>query len=212
MSRLPPDAKIYVAGHDSPLGRRLCRKLAEAGHLVVTRAPHELNLRSQVDVNLFFEQELPDYVFLAGSHTPELVDHVMHPAEFLYGRLLSLSNVIHASYVYEVRKLLNAILELAPPPSEPEDGPSTESLIEMVTVGLCDRYRKQYSCDFITARFVHDEALVGAAAERHWVSPDPAGERLYASDPADACLFLMDHVSATGAIAVRTGAGNLLVP
>ena len=108
--RLPLDAKIYVAGHGSPLGRMLCRKLDAGGYRnVVTREVHELNLRNQLDVNLFFEQELPDYVFLVNDHTSGQVAQMLNPAEFLYGQLLGLSNVIHASYVYEVRKLLNII-------------------------------------------------------------------------------------------------------
>lgn len=251
--RLPLDARIYVAGHDSSLGHMLCNKLQVAGYRqVITRSSHELNLRNQLDVNLFFEQELPDYVFLINDHTAGQVDEVIHPAEFLYGRLLGLSNVIHASYVYEVRKLLNVILtaELgtagaesqsgAALDSDSEDRPSTEALIQMVTLGLCDRYRQQYSCDFITAR-LHladpevpvDRALGSWAAQSLSVAPQveagsglssglstssslrtggEASDQLYSLDPTDACLFLMEHFSSTGAISVRSGSRSFVVP
>ncbi|GHF36016.1 GDP-L-fucose synthase [Deinococcus metalli] len=221
--RLPLDARIYVAGHDSPLGRMLCRKLRASGYdNVITREAHELNLRNQLDVNLFFEQELPDYVFLVNDHTSGQVAQVVNPAEFLYGRMLGLSNVIHASYVYEVRKLLNIIFTLdgasglpTAHASDPAEDPSTETLIELLTLGMCDRYRRQYDCDFISARFhldVLDETLPGrqipAVLPGNWASSD----QLYALDPTDACLFLMEHFSSAGAISVRSGAGSFASP
>lgn len=243
--RLPLDAKIYVAGHDSPLGHMLCRKLQVTGHRqVITRSSHELNLRNQLDVNLFFEQELPDYVFLVNDHTTGLMDHVMHPAEFLYGRLIGLSNVIHASYVYEVHKLLNVILTFengalaggrgsAATLGEADEDPSTESLLQMVTLGLCDRYRKQYSCDFVTALFQLSGQAQSDQTQPGWQLPaftltpspgltpgvsgtlhcaDSVSDGLYALDPADACLFLMEHFSSGGPISVRSGIGSFLVP
>ncbi|WP_309570685.1 NAD-dependent epimerase/dehydratase family protein, partial [Deinococcus sp.] len=184
--RLPLDARIYVAGHDSPLGRMLCRKLHLSGYRnVITREAHELNLRNQLDVNLFFEQELPDYVFLVNDHTSGQIAQVMNPAEFLYARSLGLSNVIHASYVYEVSKLLNIIFTVdhdavtLPAPGSalnPAEEPSTEALIEMLTLGLCDRYRRQYDCDFISARFhlnLSDDASSGLAGVG-WPGSDAA--------------------------------------
>lgn len=224
--RLPLDARIYVAGHDSPLGRMLCRKLHSCGHqYVITREAHELDLRSQLDVNLFFEQELPDYVFLVNDYTSGQVEQVLNPAEYLYGRLLGLSNVIHASYVYEVRKLLNIILTTQVSPGSLEDlhrlgerveEPSAEALLQLVTLGLCDRYRHQYSCDFISARFhlgLQDGGEERVSATLSLSSQQSAGSvtleavnaQLYSLDPTDACLFLMEHFSSAGAISVRTG-------
>lgn len=235
--RLPLDARIYVAGHDSPLGRMLCRKLHLGGYRnVIIREAHELNLRNQLDVNLFFEQELPDYVFLVNDHTSGQIAQVMNPAEYLYSRLLGLSNVIHASYVYEVNKLLNIIFTvdqdaaplqgLTTTPGQSEE-PTTEELIEQLTLGLCDRYRRQYDCDFISARFhldLLDDAAPGrvgtARADSELSRPHPAGmlgnwasgDQLYSLDPTDACLFLMEHFSSAGAISVRSGSSSFASP
>lgn len=224
--RLPLDAKIYVAGHSSPLGRMLCRKLEAGGYRnVVTREVHELNLRNQLDVNLFFEQELPDYVFLVNDHTSGQIAQMLNPAEFLYGQLLGLSNVIHASYVYEVRKLLNIIftvdgvagttgvLGVTGQPADPAEDPSTETLIELLTLGLCDRYRRQYDCDFISALFhldLHDDTpgTLPISLAGSWAS----GDQLYSLDPTDACLFLMEHFSSAGAISVRSGTASFAAP
>lgn len=237
--RLPFDARIYVAGHDSPLGRMLCRKLQSRGYQhVVTREAQEVNLCNQLDVNLFFEQELPDYVFVVNDQTKEQVEQLLNPAEYLYSRLLGLSNIIHASYVYEVRKLLNitftaenaaAVGALS---SEAAEEPSAEELVQLVTLGLCDRYRRQYTCDFISAHFHFALPEVGApsterpsrlAATLSLPGQDMAApgvieavnDQFYSLDPTDACLFLMEHFSAAGAISVRTGQadqGNFAAP
>ena len=237
--RLPVEARIYVAGHDSPLGHMLCRKLQMGGYRhIITRSPQELNLRNQLDVNLFFEHELPDYVFVVNDHSGQ-VDEVIHPAEYLYGRLTGLSNIIHASYVYEVSKLLNIVfsadqldMALSAHLGEERDGPSSEDLIQSVTLGLCDRYRQQYHCDFITARFHLNTsadrlmALQGASAAQGLLL-DTAGmanpaslsagaglpsDQFYSPDPTDACLFLMEHFSSTGIISVRSEAFRFVVP
>lgn len=224
-----------MAGHDSPLGRMLCRKLRASGHQhVITRETHEMNLCNQLDVNLFFEQELPDYVFLVNDQTTGQVEQVLNPAEYLYSRLLGLSNIIHASYVYEVRKLLNIIFTAGNAPDmasavragEPAEDSSAEELLQLVTLGLCDRYRRQYSCDFISARFhfgLSDDGAAQAGRVSATVSlpgQERAGtgsieavnDQLYSLDPTDACLFLMEHFSSTGAISVRSGSRSFVVP
>ncbi|WP_165795418.1 NAD-dependent epimerase/dehydratase family protein [Deinococcus koreensis] len=239
--RLPLDAKIYVAGHDCPLGQMLCRKLHTSGYQqVITRTGQELNLRSQLDVNLFFEQELPDYVFVVTEETAEQVDQLTHPAEHLYSRLLGLSNVIHASYVYEVRKLLNIACFSGDQGADGAWNLTAESLssgeslpagalLQLVALGLCDRYRQQYSCDFISAQFFLESGDVAVAREP--AAPGimiqstdsssgggvyrafaESGDQLYSLNPTDACLFLMEHFSSAGAISIRSRADEYASP
>ncbi len=244
---IPVDAKIYVAGHDSLIGAVVCRKLEELGYWnVITRSAEDLDLRDQGAVQSFFEQELPDYVFLATLAGEHVLDGLLRPAESLYSKVMSAFNVIHASYLYEVRKLLSIIdcqFNLEALRYEADDfaiqayqkeGQDSDHLTRSMVTGLCDRYRRQYSCDFISVVFHVDAAsgddsailasLPGSAplglpvgqmsVGQMSVSGPPAlqdsaslwqRDQLYAEDPAHACLFLMENFSATGPITVRTG-------
>lgn len=245
---IPVDAKIYVAGHDSLIGAVVCRKLEELGYWnIITRSAEDLDLRSQEAVQSFFEQELPDYVFLATLAGEHVLDGLLRPAESLYGKVMGAFNVIHASYLYEVRKLLSIIdcqFNLEALRYEADDfsiqayqkeGQDSDHLTRSMVTGLCDRYRRQYSCDFISVVFHVDAAPIDEilastslpgreplgqtpvgqmAAGQMSVSGPPAlqdsaalwqRDQLYAEDPAHACLFLMENFSATGPITVRTG-------
>jgi len=239
---IPVDAKIYVAGHDSLIGAVVCRKLEELGYWnVLTRTAEDLDLRCQGAVQAFFESELPDYVFLATLTGEHVLDGLLRPAESLYGKVMIASNIIHASYLYEVRKLLSIIdcqFDLQTLQYEADEfairayqqeGRDSDQLMRSLVTGLCDRYRKQYSCDFISVVFhmdgLQDEqegaALMsltgGAPGTASFGQMSVGGPRslqesaavwqrnqLYAEDPAHACLFLMENFSATGPITVRT--------
>ncbi|OLV20311.1 NAD-dependent epimerase/dehydratase family protein [Deinococcus marmoris] len=165
------NAKIYVAGHDSLIGAVVCRKLEELGYWnIITRSAEDLDLRDQVAVQSFFEQELPDYVFLATLAGEHVLDGLLRPAESLYGKVMGAFNVIHASYLYEVRKLLSIIdcqFNLEALRYEADDfaiqayqkeGQDSDHLTRSMVTGLCDRYRRQYSCDFISVVFHVDAA------------------------------------------------------
>lgn len=231
-----PDSKIYVAGHDTVLGSALCRKLAQMGYRnVVTKSRDELDLRNQAEVFSFFEEELPDYVFLANMELADQ-DHTSLPAELLYANLTSSINVIHAAYLFEVKKLLNISgvvheyewrsLEIDEPQDHREEGQRAAALAKVTATSLCAQYRRQYGCDFISVLF-DQQAQEGWWAEqvRHnsrfgRVGQDVDAERqfmtkvvftsaqrqefLYVDDPVDACLFLMEHFSATGPVSVTS--------
>jgi GDP-L-fucose synthase len=221
------DDKIYVVGHDSLIGAVLCRKLQALGYWnVLTRSHDELDLRNQLAVQCFFEQELPDYVFLATITGEQVADNLLRPAETLYARLMTLSNVIHAAYLYDVRKLLSVIdfhfgfevlryeLDDGSVNRHREDSVESNNLMKLVVSSLCDRYREQYNCDFISVMFHLDPVSGDADDLGATLTPTAILDRqdnvnhqslLYAPDPADACLFLMKNFSATGPIAVRTG-------
>ena len=97
--------KIYVAGHRGMVGSAIVRKLESEGfHNIVTRTSSELDLKTQGDVEGFFIKEKPDYVFLAAAKVGGIVANNTYRAEFLYDNLMIQNNVIHYSYVNNVRK------------------------------------------------------------------------------------------------------------
>lgn len=157
-------SKIYVAGHRGMVGSAIVRKLNDEGFLnIIVRTSNELDLRNQKAVNNFFEKEKPDYVFLAAAKVGGIYANNTYRAEFLYDNLMIQSNVIHASYKYEVKKLLflgsSCIYpKLAPQPLKEEyllTGPleSTNepyAIAKIAGIKMCDAYRSQYGCNFIS--------------------------------------------------------------
>lgn len=160
-----PHHKIYVAGHNGMVGSAIVRKLkAEGYENLVLRSSKELDLRNQEAVNAFFEAEKPDYVFLAAAKVGGIVANNTYRAEFLYDNLMIEANVIHAAYVHQVTKLLflgsSCIYpKFAPQPMKEGDlltgilEPTNEpyAIAKIAGIKLCENYRRQYGCDFISA-------------------------------------------------------------
>src|ERR1700733_7227013 len=106
-TEMPLDAKIFVAGHNGLVGRAIVRRLQQDGFInILVRSSKELDLRSQHAVNRFFKQEKPEYVFLAAAKVGGIKANMDYPAEFIYNNLMIEANVIHASYIHGVKKLL----------------------------------------------------------------------------------------------------------
>ena len=102
------NAKIYVAGHDGLVGSAIMRKLAHEGYTnIVTRTVDQLDLRRQQDVEAFFATERPDYVFLAAARVGGILANNTYKADFIYDNLMIATNVIHASWRFGIKKLLN---------------------------------------------------------------------------------------------------------
>lgn len=156
--------KIYIAGHRGMVGSAIHRKLESEGfHNFITRELSELDLRSQPDVASFFEKEKPDYVILAAAKVGGIVANNTYRAEFLYDNLMIQNNIIHQSYVNNVKKLLflgsSCIYpKLAPQPLK-EDAlltgllePTNEpyAIAKIAGIKMCDAYRDQYGCDYIS--------------------------------------------------------------
>jgi GDP-L-fucose synthase len=100
-------SKIYVAGHRGLVGSALTRRLrAEGFNNILTHTHAELDLVRQDRVETFFEKEKPDYVFLAAAKVGGIWGNNTYPAEFIYENIIIQSNIIHASYVNKVKKLL----------------------------------------------------------------------------------------------------------
>ena len=100
-------SKIYVAGHQGLVGSALVRKLRVEGYThILTRTHGELDLTRQDQVEAFFKTEMPDYVFLAAAKVGGIWGNNMYPAQFIYENIAIQTNIIHASYLYDVKKLL----------------------------------------------------------------------------------------------------------
>lgn len=237
------NAKIYVAGHRGMVGSAIVRKLeAEGYHNLLLRTSKELDLRNQQAVNDFFAKEKPNYVFLAAAKVGGIAANNTYRAEFIYENLMIESNVIHAAYVNKVTKLLflgsSCIYpKLAPQPLkedsllsgylEPTNQPY--AIAKIAGIELCDAYRAQYGCNFISAmptnlygpndNYDLEKSHVLPALLRKfitakknndpqvvlWGTGSPRREFLYVDDLADACLFLMEQYNEAGLVNIGIG-------
>jgi GDP-L-fucose synthase len=158
------EKKIYIAGHNGMVGSALFRNLKSKGYSrFVTRSLDELDLTRQDDVDKFFQQEKPSYVFLAAAKVGGIVANNTYRAEFLYDNLMIQNNVIHASWKHGVEKLLflgsSCIYpKLAAQPLR-EDSLLTGTLeytnepyaiAKIAGIKMCESYYKQYGSDFIS--------------------------------------------------------------
>src|SRR6201986_744214 len=157
-------AKIYIAGHRGMVGSAIHRKLLKEGYAnIVTRTSSELDLRRQQDVEDFFTQEKPDYVFLAAAKVGGIVANNTFRAEFLYDNLQIQNNVIHNAYLNGVKKLMflgsSCIYpKMAPQPIKEdylltgllEETNEPYAIAKITGIKMCDAYRSQYGCNFIS--------------------------------------------------------------
>jgi len=154
-------SRIYIAGHRGMVGSAIHRKLEREGYTnFITRT---LDLRDQRQVADFFELEKPDYVFLAAAKVGGIMANNIYRAEFLYENLQIQNNVIHHSYLQNVKKLLflgsSCIYpKMAPQPLKEEyllTGPleytnEPYAIAKIAGIKMCDAYRDQYGCNFIS--------------------------------------------------------------
>ena len=158
------NAKIYVAGHRGMVGSAIVRNLEQKGYVnIIGRTSKELDLIRQSDVENFFEEEKPKYVFLAAAKVGGIYANNKYPAEFIYNNLMIETNIIHSAYKYSVKKLLflgsSCIYpKMAPQPIKEEyllTGPleptnEAYAIAKISGIELCKFYRRQYGCDFIS--------------------------------------------------------------
>jgi GDP-L-fucose synthase len=156
--------KIYVAGHRGMVGSAIVRKLKDEGFTnLLLRTSGELDLRNQQAVDEFFAKEKPDYVFLAAAKVGGIQANNVYRADFIYENIMIQNNVIHASYVQGVKKLMflgsSCIYpKLAPQPLKEEYlltgllEPTNEpyAIAKIAGIKMCDAYRAQYGCNFIS--------------------------------------------------------------
>ena len=237
------NARIYVAGHRGMVGAALLRELQRRGYAhLVTRTSTQLDLRNQAAVGRFFAEEKPDYVLLAAAKVGGIQANNTLRADFLYDNLMIEANVLHESHRHGVRKLLylgsSCIYpKLAPQPIREEyilTGPLEHTnepyaISKIAGVKLCEAYRAQYGCNFITAmptnlygphdNYDPESSHVMAALLRKfveavrqhrpsvevWGTGTPRREFLHVDDLAEACLFLMRHYNERSPVNVGTG-------
>lgn len=158
------DSKIYVAGHRGMVGSAIVRRLEKAGfHNLVLRTSQEMDLRNQEQVQAFFQQQQPEYVFLAAAKVGGIQANNTYRAEFIYDNLMMQNNIIHASYLADVKKL--AFLgssciypQKAPQPMKEEDLLSGQlehtnepyAIAKIAGIKMCQAYHDQYGCNFIS--------------------------------------------------------------
>jgi GDP-L-fucose synthase len=236
-------AKIYIAGHRGMVGSGLERKLRKEGYNIVTRTSAELDLRNQQAVNDFFEKEKPAYVILAAAKVGGIHANNTYRAEFIYDNLMIEANIIHAAYLNNVTKLLflgsSCIYpKMAPQPLKEayllsgylESTNQPYAIAKIAGIEMCDSYRAQYGCNFISAMPTnlygtndnyHPEnshvlpALIRRivlAKRNHeptvtiWGTGTPKREFLHVDDLAEACYFLLLNYNEQGL--VNIGCGN----
>ncbi len=154
--------KLYIAGHTGMVGSAILRKFTQTNnYIIVYRDFSELDLRNQAAVNAFFESEKPDVVIVAAAKVGGILANNTYRAEFIYDNLMIEANLIHASYVNGVEKLLflgsSCIYpKLAPQPLKEEyllSGylePTNEpyAIAKIAGIKLCENYYRQYGCNF----------------------------------------------------------------
>jgi GDP-L-fucose synthase len=158
------NAKIYIAGHTGMVGSAIIRKLKQLGYNnILTKSSKELDLRNQEAVFSFFKENKPDYVFLAAAKVGGINANNTYRADFIYENLIIEANIIHASYLNKVKKLLflgsSCIYpKMAPQPLKEsylltgtlEHTNEPYAIAKIAGIKLCESYRLQYGCNFIS--------------------------------------------------------------
>ncbi len=240
---LAPDAAIFVAGHRGLVGSAIMRRLEAEGFTnLITATRAELDLRDQRAVDAFFAERRPQFVFLVAGTVGGILANSTRPAEFLYDNMMIHATVVEAARVHATEKLLylgsSCIYprlaaqpitesELLSGPLEPTN--EAYAIAKIAGIKLCDAYRVQYGCNFVSAmptnlygpndnfdltsshvlpalmRKFHEARLRGQREVEIWGSGSARREFLHVDDLADACMFLMRTYDEPGPINVGTG-------
>lgn len=235
--------RIYVAGHRGMVGSAIIRKLEREGYQnIIVKTSVELDLRDQSKVEEFFTKENPAYVFLAAAKVGGIHANNSYRGEFIYDNMMIQNNVIHHAYKSGVKKLLflgsSCIYpKLAPQPLnessllsdflEPTNEPY--AIAKIAGIKMCEAYRHQYGCDFISAmptnlygpndnydlnnshvlpallRKFHEAKVNEDNKVVVWGTGSPKREFLHVADLADACFFLMENYSGSDFVNVGSG-------
>ena len=165
MLELRPDARVFVAGHGGLVGSAIVRRLETEGFRnVLTATREQLDLRDQAAVNYWFRANRPEFVFLVAGTVGGIMANSTRPAEFIYDNMMIHATVVHASHLFPVKKLLYLGSSCIYPRECPQPmreehllsgwlEPTNEpyAIAKIAGIKLCQAYRKQYGCDFISA-------------------------------------------------------------
>jgi len=240
---LDADDPVFVAGHRGLVGSAIVRRLRAGGHRnLLTATRDELDLRDQAAVRSWLEEHRPRAVHLVAGTVGGILANSTRPAEFLYDNLMIHANVVEAARHVGVEKLLylgssciyprladQPIVEpaLLTGPLEPTN--EAYAIAKIAGIKMCDAYRAQYGCDFVSAmptnlygpndnfdlqsshvlpaliRKFDDARLAGETRVTVWGTGRPRREFLHVDDLADACVFLMERYDEPGPINVGYG-------
>jgi GDP-L-fucose synthase len=237
------NSKIYIAGHRGMVGSAIHRNLLKKGFTnFILKTSAELDLRDQQQVADFFEKEKPEYVFLAAAKVGGIQANNSYRADFLYENLMIQNNVIHSAYKNKVSKLMflgsSCIYpKLAPQPLKEdyllsgflEDTNEPYAIAKIAGIKLCESYRRQYACNFISVmptnlygpndnynlnnshvlpaliRKFHEAKTTNQPYVEMWGTGSPLREFLHADDMADACVYLMQTYNGQQHVNIGSG-------
>ncbi len=235
--------KIFIAGHRGLVGSAIHRHLIKDGYEnIITKTSSELDLRNQTAVSDFFKTHQPTYIFLAAAKVGGIQANNTFRADFLYDNIMIAGNVIHAAHTHQAKKLMflgsSCIYpKLAPQPLKEEylltglleQTNEPYAIAKIAGIKLCEAYRDQYGCNFISVmptnlygigdnydlnhshvlpaliRKFHEAKISNAKNVTIWGTGQPKREFLYADDMADACIFLMQTYNDKNIINIGTG-------
>ena len=234
--------RVFVAGHRGMVGSAIVRRLGRIGCTVLTAGRADADLRRQAEVETWMAAQRPDAIFMAAATVGGIVANDTRPAEFLYDNLMIEANVTEAAYRTGVGKMLflgsSCIYpRLAPQPMREDSlltGPLEPTnqwyaVAKIAGIKLCQAYRRQYGCTFISAmpsnlygpndnfdlqhshvipaimRKMHEAKVRSERAVTIWGTGSPRREFLHVDDLADAAVFLMEHYDGEDHVNVGTG-------
>jgi len=224
--------RVWVAGHRGMVGSALVRRLAGEDCEILTVDRATLDLTRQAEVEAWMADAKPEAVFMAAARVGGILANDTRPAQFIYENLAVESNIIHAAWRSGVEKLLflgsSCIYPKLAPQPMPEEAlltgplePTNQwyAIAKIAGLMMCQAYRRQYGCDFISAmptnlygpgdnfdlqsshvvpalmRKIHEAKIAGSEAVEIWGSGRPKREFLYVDDLADALVHLAKHYS-----------------
>ncbi len=241
--QLDRSSPVFVAGHRGLVGSAIVRHLEREGFTnILTATRDQLDLRSQSEVSNWFAVHRPRYVFLVAGTVGGILANSTRPAEFIYDNMMIHGTVVHSAYETGVEKLLylgsSCIYprDATQPITEEQllTGPLEETnewyaIAKIAGIKLCQAYRRQYGCNFISAmptnlygpgdnfdltsshvipalmRKFHDSRSTSTREVEVWGTGSAMREFLHVDDLASACLFLLENYDGDSHINVGTG-------
>ena len=234
--------RVWVAGHRGMVGSALVRRLRSERCEILTVGRDDVDLTRQSNTEDWMRNAKPQVVLLAAARVGGIHANNTYPADFLYDNLVIEANIVRAAWQTGVEKLLFLGSSCIYPREAPQ--PMTESALltgpleptnewyaiaKIAGIKLCQAFRRQYGCDFISAmptnlygpgdnfhpenshvpaallRRTHDAKRDRAPSITVWGTGRPRREFLYVDDMADACIFLLEHYSGEAHVNVGTG-------